>query len=69
MEFGKDKNKYCLILCGGSGTRLWPFSKKILPKQFVPFIKGKNLMELTIERNLNSFLKEHIFFVTDERSD
>ena len=66
MEFGKDKNKYCLILCGGSGTRLWPFSKEILPKQFVPFIDGKSLMELTIERNMNSFLKEHIFFVTDE---
>jgi mannose-1-phosphate guanylyltransferase/mannose-6-phosphate isomerase len=24
-----------VILCGGSGTRLWPLSRKLFPKQFV----------------------------------
>jgi mannose-1-phosphate guanylyltransferase len=27
-----------VILCGGSGTRLWPLSRKSFPKQFVPVI-------------------------------
>src|SRR3954449_7849418 len=39
-----------VILCGGSGTRLWPLSRKAFPKQFVPLIEGKSLLALTLER-------------------
>ena len=39
-----------IILCGGSGTRLWPLSRKSFPKQFVPLIDGKSLLQLTLER-------------------
>jgi mannose-1-phosphate guanylyltransferase/mannose-6-phosphate isomerase len=39
-----------VILCGGSGTRLWPLSRKLFPKQFVPLIDGKSLLQLTLER-------------------
>jgi len=39
-----------VILCGGSGTRLWPLSRKSFPKQFVPLVNGKSLLQLTIER-------------------
>lgn len=39
-----------VIMCGGSGTRLWPLSRKALPKQFVPLIGGKSLLQLTLER-------------------
>ena len=39
-----------VILCGGSGTRLWPLSRKSFPKQFVPLIGGKSLLELTLAR-------------------
>ncbi|GAA6142159.1 mannose-1-phosphate guanylyltransferase/mannose-6-phosphate isomerase [Hydrogenophaga sp. 5NK40-0174] len=39
-----------VILCGGSGTRLWPLSRKSYPKQFVPIIGGKSLLQLTAER-------------------
>lgn len=39
-----------VVLCGGSGTRLWPLSRKALPKQFVPLIDGKSLLQLTLER-------------------
>jgi mannose-1-phosphate guanylyltransferase/mannose-6-phosphate isomerase len=38
------------ILCGGSGTRLWPLSRQTLPKQFVPLINGKSLLQATFER-------------------
>lgn len=39
-----------VILCGGSGTRLWPLSRKSFPKQFVPLIDGQSLLELTLQR-------------------
>jgi mannose-1-phosphate guanylyltransferase/mannose-6-phosphate isomerase len=39
-----------VILCGGSGTRLWPLSRKSFPKQFVPLIDNKSLLQLTLER-------------------
>ncbi|MDL2283915.1 mannose-1-phosphate guanylyltransferase/mannose-6-phosphate isomerase [Oxalobacter sp. OttesenSCG-928-P03] len=39
-----------VILCGGSGTRLWPLSRKSFPKQFVPLVGNKSLLQLTIER-------------------
>lgn len=39
-----------VILCGGSGKRLWPLSRKALPKQFVPLIGQKSLLQLTLER-------------------
>jgi mannose-1-phosphate guanylyltransferase/mannose-6-phosphate isomerase len=39
-----------VILCGGSGTRLWPLSRQSFPKQFVPLIEGQSLLGLTIKR-------------------
>ena len=33
-----------IIMCGGSGTRLWPASRKSLPKQFIELINGKSLL-------------------------
>lgn len=39
-----------VILCGGNGTRLWPLSRQSLPKQFVPLIGEKTLLQLTCER-------------------
>lgn len=40
-----------IILCGGSGTRLWPISRTLMPKQFVKLFNGKSLFQLTVERN------------------
>ena len=42
-----------VILCGGAGTRLWPQSKKNLPKQFVDW-GGWTLFGKTLERVKNS---------------
>jgi mannose-1-phosphate guanylyltransferase / mannose-6-phosphate isomerase len=39
-----------VILCGGSGTRLWPLSRQSFPKQFVPLIQGQSLLQLTAGR-------------------
>jgi len=40
-----------VILCGGSGTRLWPISRKKSPKQFAKIFSGASLFEKTVERN------------------
>jgi len=37
-------------MAGGSGTRLWPMSRADLPKQLIPFIDGKSLLQLAYER-------------------
>ncbi len=39
-----------VVLCGGSGTRLWPLSRAAFPKQFVPLLGEKSLLEMTLER-------------------
>lgn len=46
------------ILCGGSGTRLWPVSRKSYPKQFVELFNGKSLLKTTLERQL--FVSDNI---------
>lgn len=40
-----------VILCGGSGTRLWPISRKTTPKQFAKIFNNSSLFQLTILRN------------------
>ena len=60
-----------VILCGGSGTRLWPLSRKTYPKQFIPLLGDKSLLQLTMERlaSLGSVwcigAEDHRFLVDD----
>ena len=39
-----------IILCGGSGTRLWPLSRKSFPKQFVSLIGDETLFQSSARR-------------------
>ena len=39
-----------VILCGGSGTRLWPLSRKSYPKQFVPLVGEETLFQASARR-------------------
>lgn len=39
-----------VILCGGSGTRLWPLSRKSYPKQFVPLVGEQTLFQASAKR-------------------
>lgn len=41
---------YPVILCGGSGTRLWPSSRKAFPKQFSRLIGDDTLFQTTLKR-------------------
>ena len=44
-------NKVHVILSGGSGSRLWPLSKKSRTKQYIPLFNTKNLFEITLDNN------------------
>lgn len=40
-----------VVLCGGSGTRLWPVSRSLFPKQFCQLFGKESLFQKTIKRN------------------
>ncbi|NJL59087.1 MAG: NTP transferase domain-containing protein [Desulfobacteraceae bacterium] len=44
------KNVYAVLLAGGTGTRLWPVSRELYPKQLVKFIGKDSLVQSTIKR-------------------
>jgi len=41
---------YSILLAGGTGTRLWPVSRELYPKQLVKFIGDDSLVQSTIKR-------------------
>ena len=49
-----------IILCGGNGTRLWPISRTLMPKQFVKLFDGQSLFQLTVERNHHICNRQYI---------
>ncbi len=51
----KNSTLIPIILCGGSGTRLWPLSRKSFPKQFLSINSddNKSLLQKTLERIRN----------------
>ena len=55
-----------LILAGGSGTRLWPISRKDKPKQFLEIFNSYSLLQLTTLRCKNKIFNEPIFIVGEE---
>jgi mannose-1-phosphate guanylyltransferase/mannose-6-phosphate isomerase len=55
-----------LILAGGSGTRLWPLSRKNYPKQFLKLNSGSSLLQQTVERLLKVFSAGDIVVMTNK---
>lgn len=57
--------EYMAILCGGDGSRLWPFSRRERPKQFLDLMGcGMTLLQLTAERALGMLPQSQVFAVT-----
>lgn len=62
-----------IILSGGSGSRLWPLSRKSRPKQFMPLLGNKTMLQHTLERlppgSVDPILvcnQDHCFIVDDQ---
>lgn len=56
-----------VILAGGSGSRLWPLSRELYPKQLLNLYAEKSLLQSTFER-LNKFIPaENIISVTNSK--
>lgn len=52
------------VLAGGAGTRLWPLSRKMNPKQFLPIGKdGRSFFEMTVLRALKLTDESHVFIM------
>ncbi|MBQ7832587.1 MAG: mannose-1-phosphate guanylyltransferase [Lachnospiraceae bacterium] len=57
---------YGVIMAGGGGTRLWPLSRKKLPKQFLNLTGKDTLVNETFDRLVRVVAKEDIFVVTNQ---
>ncbi len=63
-----NSHRYCVIMCGGIGSRFWPYSRTDLPKQFIDFLgTGRTLLQMSYDRILPIVPKENIIVVTNAR--
>lgn len=63
-----NKHRYCVIMCGGIGSRFWPYSRTRLPKQFIDFLgTGRTLLQMSFDRIRNLIPSENIIIMTNER--
>ena len=69
-----NKKIYSVVLAGGSGSRLWPMSRAMRPKQFLPSLTSNSMLQETLKRldglNISSNIticnEEHRFFVAEQ---
>src|SRR5450756_1902881 len=54
-----------LIMCGGAGTRLWPASREVRPKQFLPLFGVRSTFQDTILRVSDATLFERPIVITN----
>ncbi len=63
-----SSHRYCVIMCGGVGSRFWPYSRENRPKQFIDFLgTGRSLLQMSYDRILPLVPKENIVVVTNEK--
>lgn len=61
-----NTHRYCVIMCGGIGSRFWPYSRTRRPKQFIDFFgTGRSLLQMTYDRISGIVEPENIIVVTN----
>ena len=56
---------YAVIMAGGSGTRLWPVSRKSQPKQSLRLIGDRTMFQHAVDRLSPLFTPDRVFVVTN----
>jgi mannose-1-phosphate guanylyltransferase/mannose-6-phosphate isomerase len=59
-------SNFTVILAGGSGTRLWPLSRKNFPKQFLELYGDRSLLQHTFLRMADLSSPEKVYVVTNQ---
>lgn len=57
---------YAVVLAGGVGSRFWPFSRELEPKQFMKIIGQSSLLEATIQRLKGLVDPAHTYIITNK---
>jgi mannose-1-phosphate guanylyltransferase/mannose-6-phosphate isomerase len=65
FEEQMDRRIIPLIMCGGAGTRLWPASREVCPKQFLPLFGPRSTFQETLLRVSDAGLFERPIIVTN----
>jgi mannose-1-phosphate guanylyltransferase / mannose-6-phosphate isomerase len=60
-----DRRIIPLIMCGGAGTRLWPASREVHPKQFLPLFGTRSTFQETLLRVSDETLFERPIIITN----
>jgi mannose-1-phosphate guanylyltransferase / mannose-6-phosphate isomerase len=60
-----DRRIIPLIMCGGAGTRLWPASREVRPKQFLPLFGARSTFQDTLKRVSDAGLFERPIIITN----
>lgn len=63
-----DPHRYCVIMCGGIGSRFWPYSRADRPKQFLDFFgTGRTLLQMTFDRVTRLVDPANVLIVTNRQ--
>src|SRR5216684_3263205 len=65
FEASMDRGIIPLIMCGGAGTRLWPASREVRPKQFLPLFGMRSTFQDTLLRVSDATLFERPIVITN----
>ena len=55
---------YCVVMAGGSGTRFWPMSRKLKPKQLLKIVGDQTMLQITVDRLMKCKKTDDIFIST-----
>lgn len=60
------KDRFVIIMAGGSGERFWPVSRKKTPKQLIKILGNKSFLQEAVERCLPLVPMKNIFIITNK---
>ncbi len=60
-----SKNLYAIILAGGTGTRLWPRSRRDRPKQLLDLLSARTMLQQTFDRIAPLIPPENLYVITN----